>query len=438
TTSTSTTCRACTKPSNQARPAASSNDSRCTTPPSTEAGSTSPRSSCLPCRRSASTSASTASPTFERSSPRGTPRDLPARSNGASPRQTPGSNCAASTLPCRRFEVVVPTPRANAPERIGQRAREKRGEKFTNLLSHIKVPHQGAAAEGGVPTPPEGRGAWGRRGNVGRVRRGSRRTPARPPRPCSPRQLPPATGTTCVHSEGRRKSPVARDPRAGRQNRPASGADADGADLRTWGVFRVFVRLPAWPVAARRPRRARGGHRMQEGELGARGGHPRLLRHDRSRVDAEDARAPDRGSAPGAAADEVAARGRHGGGKAARGERRNAAGGHHQPYSGEHLPSLRARPVGPEVEKDACARRRIRRALRGRLCATTARRGGRDVAADSKQPCCARDEGWPLGTGLQDRVSNHRMLLWSNGRGGERDGKGGTNPSGERREGERE
>ena len=34
----------------------------------------------------------------------------------------------------------VPAPRAHAPERIGQRAREKRGEKFTNLLSHIKVP----------------------------------------------------------------------------------------------------------------------------------------------------------------------------------------------------------------------------------------------------------------------------------------------------------
>jgi hypothetical protein len=35
-----------------------------------------------------------------------------------------------------------------------------------------------------------------------------------------------------------------------------------------------------------------------------------------------------------------------------------------------------------------------------------------------------RDEGWPLGPGLQDQGPNHRMLLWSNGRGGERYGKG--------------
>ena len=61
-----------------------------------------------------------------------------------------------------------------------------------------------------------------------------------------------------------------------------------------------------------------------------------------------------------------------------------------------------------------------------RLCATTARRGGSDVTqADSKQPCCTRDEGWPLGLGLQDQGSNHRKLRRHNGRGGERCGKGG-------------
>ncbi len=37
-----------------------------------------------------------------------------------------------------------------------------------------------------------------------------------------------------------------------------------------------------------------------------------------------------------------------------------------------------------------------------------------------------RDEGGPLGTGRQGQVSNHRMLLRHNGRGGERFGKGGT------------
>src|SRR5207245_351819 len=58
--------------------------------------------------------------------------------------------------------------------------------------------------------------------------------------------------------------------------------------------------------------------------------------------------------------------------------------------------------------------------LRRRLCATTAQKGGRHVAANWKQPCCTRDEGRPLGLGLQDQGPNHRMLLWPNGRGGER------------------
>jgi hypothetical protein len=29
------------------------------------------------------------------------------------------------------------------------------------------------------------------------------------------------------------------------------------------------------------------------------------------------------------------------------------------------------------------------------------------------QPCCTRDEGSPLGIGLQGLVSNHLKLLWS-------------------------
>ena len=36
---------------------------------------------------------------------------------------------------------------------------------------------------------------------------------------------------------------------------------------------------------------------------------------------------------------------------------------------------------------------------------------------------CTRDEGGPLGLGLQDRGPNHRMLLRSNGWGGERSRK---------------
>ena len=49
-----------------------------------------------------------------------------------------------------------------------------------------------------------------------------------------------------------------------------------------------------------------------------------------------------------------------------------------------------------------------------------------------------RDEGGPLGLGLQDQGPNHRKLRRLNGWGGERLGKGGMNPSGVRWEDERE
>ena len=38
--------------------------------------------------------------------------------------------------------------------------------------------------------------------------------------------------------------------------------------------------------------------------------------------------------------------------------------------------------------------------------------------------CCIEDEGGPFGAGLQEQASNSRKLLRSNGRGGERYGKG--------------
>jgi Phage integrase family len=56
----------------------------------------------------------------------------------------------------------------------------------------------------------------------------------------------------------------------------------------------------------------------------------------------------------------------------------------------------------------------------------SARRGGDYVKPTFEQPCCTRDEGGPLGPGLQDQGSNHRKLLRHNGWGGERCGKGGS------------
>ena len=49
----------------------------------------------------------------------------------------------------------------------------------------------------------------------------------------------------------------------------------------------------------------------------------------------------------------------------------------------------------------------VGQSFRGRLCATTAQRGDRDVEpVDSLQPCCTRDEGGPLEAGMQVQASN--------------------------------
>jgi retron-type reverse transcriptase len=56
-------------------------------------------------------------------------------------------------------------------------------------------------------------------------------------------------------------------------------------------------------------------------------------------------------------------------------------------------------------------------------CAPRRREEVRDVTSNSWQPCCTRDEGRPLGLGLQDQGPNHRKPRRSNGRGGERCGK---------------
>src|SRR3954465_4232853 len=74
---------------------------------------------------------------------------------------------------------------------------------------------------------------------------------------------------------------------------------------------------------------------------------------------------------------------------------------------------------GHDPERDC---REAEAPVEGRLGATTAR-GGYHVTINSWQPCCTRDEGRPLGLGLQDQGPNHRKLRRSNGRGGERCGK---------------
>ena len=64
------------------------------------------------------------------------------------------------------------------------------------------------------------------------------------------------------------------------------------------------------------------------------------------------------------------------------------------------------------------------RVIDGDSAPRPARKGGRNVEkAAFEQLCCTRDEGRPLGLGLQDQGPNHRGLLRHNGWGGERSRK---------------
>jgi hypothetical protein len=73
---------------------------------------------------------------------------------------------------------------------------------------------------------------------------------------------------------------------------------------------------------------------------------------------------------------------------------------------------------GPQQDTPACFPSRYADG-----CAPRRREEVRDVTSNSWQPCCTRDEGRPLGLGLQDQGPNHRKPRRSNGRGGERCGK---------------
>ena len=77
-------------------------------------------------------------------------------------------------------------------------------------------------------------------------------------------------------------------------------------------------------------------------------------------------RASDRGPARRAAHPEMAERRRAGGWEADTGGRRDAPGRQCFAAVGERLSSLRVRPVGPSMASEASARRRDRRAIRGR------------------------------------------------------------------------
>ena len=115
-----------------------------------------------------------------------------------------------------------------------------------------------------------------------------------------------------LHPESRRAAAAARRRGAGRQDRPARRRRGAERDLRR-GLPRLLVRVPAGAQPASMRWTRSGRAHAEEGELGARRGHPWVLRYHRPRLAGEVPRAPDRGPADSSAHPEMAERGRLGG-----------------------------------------------------------------------------------------------------------------------------
>ena len=82
--------------------------------------------------------------------------------------------------------------------------------------------------------------------------------------------------TLAVHRQERRAEKTARNTRAGRQNRPASGGRGAERHLRN-GFSRILVWVPARAKPASSAGRALHGTADEKGELGARSGYSQLF-----------------------------------------------------------------------------------------------------------------------------------------------------------------
>src|SRR5207245_1080726 len=89
-----------------------------------------------------------------------------------------------------------------------------------------------------------------------------------------------------------------------------------------------------------------------------------FLRHARSRMVGQVSRAPHRGPARRATDPEVAQSRRAGGWKANADRAGHGPGRKHQPALGQRLSPLRVRTLGPAVEEEAAARKRVQAKLK--------------------------------------------------------------------------
>ena len=143
-------------------------------------------------------------------------------------------------------------------------------------IHRAPAPRDRGALGGGVSGDPPGRGSGRRRRDVAGLWAGSRSEPSRSARPGPQGRLSSEAVSQELHPEGRRAAAAARRRLAGGQDRPAGAGRGVGSDLRA-GLPRFLLRVPAGAFTASSAGRACGRNQAQEGELGARRGHPRLL-----------------------------------------------------------------------------------------------------------------------------------------------------------------
>jgi hypothetical protein len=160
----------------------------------------------------------------------------------------------------------------SALDRVRLVAQQDKDARFTALLHHVSLDRLRAAY--GALSPKAAAGVDG----VMWLTYGED-LEANPPGPApegSAGSVPSKAVSSQLHPEGGRAAAAARHRRAGGQGRPAGGRRGSERCLRA-GLPRLLLRTPSRAQPARCAGCARGRDPEEEGELGARCGHPRLL-----------------------------------------------------------------------------------------------------------------------------------------------------------------
>ena len=171
-------------------------------------------------------------------------------------------------------------------DRVREVARRDKDVRFTALLHHVDLSRLWPAYTAINPKAAPGvdKVTWEDYGQ-------DLRATSKPARTGPQRRIPGETDSQGVHTETRRAAETARHRRLGGQDPPAGGGR--GVERHVRGRLpRVLLRVPARAQPASCARCAGDRHPAEEGELGARRRHQRLLLQARSCLVGEVSQAP--------------------------------------------------------------------------------------------------------------------------------------------------